>query len=70
MKLFKVTIKKNNEWEKSKPPLYVIKENKKDAIEYVKTHLRNGFRIDKIFYLADSLSFGDRLFTKINNKGK
>lgn len=55
MKLFKLTIKSVNKWEKSHT-MYVIKRNKNEAKEYVNSNLKEKFFVNKIYELGFELS--------------
>ncbi len=63
MKLFRMLIKNDDRLYPKKYNYYVVSDTKQKAEEYINSTMRSGFMIDKVYYLGDSMTFGDKMFT-------
>ncbi len=44
---------------------YIISRDEDTAVARMRTHLIQGYGIEKVAYLGEGLDFGDRLFCKV-----
>ena len=56
MFLYRVSLKCKSSWDKRRYSLYVVRNSKEEAIEYVNKYKYDDYEITKVSYLAHELS--------------